>query len=821
MRGRGSVTVFFSLVFLVLFSFIISFFEMAAYTARASYHASAALLATENYFAAFLRPLYEEYHIFGREVPYGEEAVSRSGQSIAEDVAYMTEKREGEKSLLLRSGAEFSVTGVSMLTDNRLEGFYSQAVTAMKYRGVAEVADVLKEFAGMTESASAHMEIAAAKAATDSAYAAVDEKILRLIELVDGVEMNRYEKFLEGKRRWFQRDCYVKFFCLNPSGAATYFDRTEVYQAFLSNHENPCETLDRLSIRAELLADEMEEREHREMLCRSRLAEIKGTLAVIDEEMSSLGASLSAAYSRQQSMGNALAQLVLAEGSEAEASALRAQLSALGQSIKGMRARMEQLEAQQAALTEETEQLEKEQKELEKKKKEQEKQAGELMKEEKGFVKRCEEICGLCDETYDYIQEIRDELSRAQKVKDSCETVLDALQFVIGSEAAEEYRSDLEEYLFYESEEGYDFALMKQTVLENKSVLWNVSEQIRGITVSALRAGVKGLQNEKETVKNYSFEGLRMDYGEMSLEEYGYDGVEELVPKKAAKGFLGFLTGEEISEKELDTSYLPSGFRYSEEEEGDIFSLLGTDLSGIFTELQEMLPKDFSLEEVLENTTDTLLFHSYLSAHFSDFLEVNDAGVLSYEQEYLIVGEDTDTENLSAVAMRICGIRTILHFISLYTDSTRKEAVEQAALAACGIIGLPALKGVLVFLLLFVWALEEAMIDTAACLQGKRLLLYPGKSGGSLSLPEIVLFSKEFILKKAKEKADAKGLAFGYHEYLHVFLFLTPKEDKKYRAADLIQENLRLTYRDSFRIGSCVWKLSYETDGKEYEYAYQ
>lgn len=126
----GSVTVFFSLVFMVIFSFILSFFEMAAYTARASYHASASLLAVENYFAAYLAPLYEEYHIFGREVPDGEDAVRWTEQTIGDDVSYMTVKQEGEKSLLLRSGARFGVSSVSLLTDSKLEGFYEQAITA-------------------------------------------------------------------------------------------------------------------------------------------------------------------------------------------------------------------------------------------------------------------------------------------------------------------------------------------------------------------------------------------------------------------------------------------------------------------------------------------------------------------------------------------------------------------------------------------------------------------------------------------------------------------------------------------------------------------
>ena len=113
------------------------------------------------------------------------------------------------------------------------------------------------------------------------------------------------------------------------------------------------------------------------------------------------------------------------------------------------------------------------------------------------------------------------------------------------------------------------------------------------------------------------------------------------------------------------------------------------------------------------------------------------------------------------------------------------------------------------------------MIDTAAFLQGKKLLLYPGKEGGSLTFPDILRFSKTFILKKAGEKENAKGLALGYHEFLHLFVFLTPKREKSYRALDLIQENLRKAQGDTFRINRCVWQISYCVDGKEYDYAYE
>ena len=336
---------------------------------------------------------------------------------------------------------------------------------------------------------------------------------------------------------------------------------------------------------------------------------------------------------------------------------------------------------------------------------------------------------------------------------------------------------------------------------------------------SALRNAAANWRSSKTTLQNYSFEGLRIDYGDLSLAGDLYDGVDSLISKEVADGFLGFLTAEEMSEKELHTSELPSGFGYGEEEDFSVFSLLGTDMSGIFEDMKEFLPEGNGDTATVGSIADPVLFQSYLFTHFSNYLEGNTDGALTYELEYLVGGKASDEENLSAVAMRLCVIRTVLHFVSLYSDRERKAPVEQAALAACGAIGLPALKSIAVFLLLFVWALEEAMIDTAAFLQGKKLLLYPGKDGGTF--PDILRFSKSFILEMAEKKENAEGLVLGYHEFLHLFVFLTPKPEKSYRALDLIQENLRKAHGDTFRINRCVWQISYRVDGKEYSYAYE
>lgn len=822
MKRKGSVTVVFSMVFVLLLSFILSFFEMAAYTARSAYHASAALLAVENYFAGYLKPLYEQYHIFGREVPEGKDSLTWTESAIAKDVLYMTQKREGEKSLLLRSGAAFSADSVKVLTENGLDGFYSQAVSAMKYRSVLEVANLLKQFTGMAEQADTQLEIAVAKNAADTAYSLVEEKLLQLIEQVDGVSLSQYEKFLRGRTTAFQTEVYVKYFCAAPQNAARYFDRTEVYQAFLKNSENPCTALESLAERTEKLLPLVKEREKQEEACQRCLEEIVAEGDAVAQAAEQLYENMDAAKIQFLTVQARIAE-VMAEPQEEEDTSLEillAEETRISGEIERMEEETEALQEQRKSLLSEKQKQEKRLGELNKQKREQDKQVKALSNEEDRLLKKCAGVVKKCEEAYRQTGEIRQELETAKKVKADCEKLLDSVQFVIGKEAAEEYRKELEKYKLYESAEGYDFEQMKATLAHNAELLYSTGKCFSGTDAASLERALTGLQKEAEALSGYSFEGLKLNYGEMSLDKDLSGQAKDILVNAAGKGFLGFLTEKEISEKKLEVSYLPSGFRYEGNASGNVFSTLGTNVNAMLDELRDMIPSGGTDGGVLETAVNAVLFHSYLMTHFSDYLEENGDGALSYELEYLIAGKAEDRDNLFSIAMQICVLRTALHFISLYTDGACKSAAEQAALAACGVIGLPALTSVIAFVLLFVWAAEEAIIDVAALLQGKKLALYPGRNTGSLTFPEIFLFSQKLVLGKAKEKKEAGGLGFGYREYLQVYLLLLPKETKCYRALDLIQENLRKDYRDSFRVNRCVWKLSYQVDHRKYEYSY-
>ena len=68
--------------------------------------------------------------------------------------------------------------------------------------------------------------------------------------------------------------------------------------------------------------------------------------------------------------------------------------------------------------------------------------------------------------------------------------------------------------------------------------------------------------------------------------------------------------------------------------------------------------------------------------------------VLTYEQEYLLVGKYNDFDNLSSVISRIIFLRTILDFVSLLGDSSKCNEAKLAAAALVGFTGLPILVSI-------------------------------------------------------------------------------------------------------------------------------
>lgn len=825
MRKNGSVTVTFSIVFLLMFSFVLSFFEMAAYTARSSFHAAAARLATENFFAGYTAPLYSEYHIFGKEVPAKEEVEEWAEQEISRDVAYMTQKKEDQKSLLLRSGAEYSVLDAKVLTQSGGEGFYRQAVRAMQYRSVAEVAELVKQYLGLSKQMEGHMTILAQQAEVAGAYATVEKEILKLIELVDGVQLSQYELFLRGQATVFQADSYVKHFCTDLANAEKYFERAEVYRAFCENYTDPYVTLTLLGEKARLLSFraglfeqdrsryqiEQFDLDQRVSVNVQRLTEVNKDLAEWQKTKTELEKEQKSIRKKSKKTEEEKARLVELEGLILQAK----------ETISTIEVKRVDLLLVQSILAEESRKLQTWKAELDAEEAILVREYQKLREEETAFLQECSSVRQKCAEAVLQTEVVKQELSIAILAKERCDAFLESMRPLLGDDAIKGYTEELEKYRMYESAEGYDFSLMVKTLRSNRDILGGLSEVVTGMDSVSLLHAAEVMEEAKKSVRPYSFAGLRLNYGEISLAGSIKDQLMRVLENAASNSFLTLLTEETLADGQLELSYLPSGFRYAGTESAGVLAMLGKDLSEMIGGITGAFSQEGELSDAITSVTDPLLFHAYLMTHFQNFSKPKEETVLRYEVEYLIAGKAGDRENLADVLTRIIFLRTAQHLVSLYSDSERKAPVEAAAFAACGAIGLPALKAVLVFLFLLIWAIEEAFVDASALLLGTRLSFFPGKNDGSLTFPELLLFSKTLVRTKAKAKKNATGVTLGYQDYLQLYLLMTPKEQKCYRAMDLVQENLRSWYKSSFRLKRCVWSVEYLTDGREYVYSYE
>ena len=131
-------------------------------------------------------------------------------------------------------------------------------------------------------------------------------------------------------------------------------------------------------------------------------------------------------------------------------------------------------------------------------------------------------------------------------------------------------------------------------------------------------------------------------------------------------------------------------------------------------------------------------------------------------------------------------------------------ALDTLGAGVTGFTGMPVLGAVVKYAVLFLWAVEESLIEVSALLKGKRIA--PMGTG-------MVAFSELFVINKAliARKAERLPTGFGatYSEYLALLSLTKRTRDKAYRAMDLIQENIRFRYNDGFRIRNVVTELEF------------
>lgn len=168
----------------------------------------------------------------------------------------------------------------------------------------------------------------------------------------------------------------------------------------------------------------------------------------------------------------------------------------------------------------------------------------------------------------------------------------------------------------------------------------------------------------------------------------------------------------------------------------------------------------------------------YAKAHFKNFLsktkEDDKKEALRYGLEYLIAGKESDEANLSSVANRIFGLRTIVWYGYFLTRKDKMAEAEAIAAAIASVLALPAAIEIIKYGIVMGWSMDEARKEVKSLLKGDDIPLLPGKS---------------------------EGVKLKYQSFLDSFLVIASGK-LPVRMVKLIEQNIKLRYYRGFRADS-------------------
>lgn len=223
-------------------------------------------------------------------------------------------------------------------------------------------------------------------------------------------------------------------------------------------------------------------------------------------------------------------------------------------------------------------------------------------------------------------------------------------------------------------------------------------------------------------------------------------------------GILGLVVKEpaNVSAKSVVKSGLPSGRRRN----------------------QGNLP----VEKKYTGITADGLFQEYLLEHFGNWDAPEKEGALEYQVEYILMGKDSDEENLKGVVNRILLLREGANFLYILSDAEMRSQVSALAAGIAGSAPVPGLTAALETVLILAWAYGESLLDVRTLLSGDRVPDTKDASSWKLSLANLARVTE--VLSGCD---DGGGEGKDYTDYLRVLLVAGEKEKYPIRALDMME----------------------------------
>lgn len=782
---EGSITVFLSLILLLVLAVIMTTIEAARNNGARVYTERALQTAMDSVLSEYYLPLFQDYHLFGLDGSYG------TGNMDLETISvklkdYMEYTFNPGKNLENTWGdpytyfnlygiktAGVTVGGTNTLLDFDGELFVNQAVAYTKYKEIGNgIENFLPALDRMQESGKTQA-VLEEKQDTEKSLYEIDKRLLALMRLIDGINISEKGVKINGNGKIEVLDNFVKKIQTLPVTETDIGIRNElVFTSLKGHYVDPGQII--------AAADKDIDDLYENAVKKEAASERYDSLKAIDQSSIEDTAELS---SLREAISNAKDKLDNYKRIE-------------NNLIKSINNRMKVLQGLIDG----------------------------ILPTIKSSLEVIEELIPMQEETElklldyeEFLEENRDNLST-----DLYESLSDDLTLMEKYKGTDGRDDSIRNQ--------YDFTGMRNTLSANENVLLTVKPDTRFRAASdkeswnSLKSALFRIGN---SIKAYSCDKLIFDYSTL-VKPVDSDPFFSGVKSVLGNGIMGLLIEdmEKISQKKVSGAELPSEVHkiQSEDETADFMDSLsnidllgGSDfLSGIIGDFSKEMDLKETAYRGVEEAGEILLLQEYLMEHYENYNASalsDEMKALDYELEYIIMGRTADYDNLKAVLMRILLIRTAMNLFTLLSDRKSNEEARILAAGFVGFTGLPALVEITKMIIITVWAFAESLVEVKALLQGKNLPLLKKGSEIQVGLYDLFYFNKEYIKTKAEGiKGNKTLLDLNYEGYLKLFLYMESRTDKSFRAMDLIQENIQLKYEDSFYMKNCIFGFQAAAD---------
>lgn len=813
---KGEITVFLTLILTLILALVGTMIEITRVNIAKVFAERALITAMDSSFAAFHEPISSDYHLMLLDMGY--QTGELNEQKAIDELIYFMEftfsPNKDLESLILNSTIsnldlykittkDLTMGNKAFITDYEGELFMNQVMGYMKYRINGNLIEGILKKISLLDKNKVAAEILSKKLIVEEELVELDQCTMELMEIVEGIKFNK--KGIEVKSNGLIKteEIFVKKLSVQGNGMNNVgINQEVVYESLKNEYVNPNIYIDQI-INSAITIQEGEVRK----------SELNYEYIKLDEEIRKL-----LVQETEMKGGKEIVKedSIVKEG---------------------------ELESKKSSIEEKKDKIIKQVESIDKKKKE-------FLQNIKLLQQEFEELIAKVLPKNKEAISIIEKYNEKQKVLSSqvgqLKTFLDNRKGEIEDDFYNSIQSDIIRMRGSINNVGGDtesgstkinIDYLKTCLEANNKLLTNI-ESLNTIDLSEDATELINLQavcsRIKSQINNYYIKELRFDYGNLKIEPNIENPIEyfsELIKNDVMELIVDDVN--KLSKSQLSETELPSQAKKHKNDQEMINNLqrdeslknalsdanesgYSSEITNSFSSFTSQGEPVSTKDGIGKDFMELILLHEYIANHFNQYLKEEDKKInnketaLEYEQEYIIIGNEKDRNNLEGVVLRMLTIRTISNFIYLLSDRQRSDEAFITATALVGITGLAPLIHLTKALILMVWAYEEALIDTSGILKGKSVPLIKNKTNFILNYNELLCVNKAFIKGKVELLKEENGgiNEFEYKDYIKMFLMSMDKKVKLYRCMDLIQENMNNRYKDKLRLKNCAFGFS-------------